>query len=172
MDKRLTGILSSIAFILTFLLFILGIIVLLFNLFTFSVVVSGDSMNPTIHNNDRGFAFNLTPITKIERGDIVILDITTEYHLVKRVVAIPHDTVECKDGTFYINGEIEDTTQYSIIPTTSCTLDLITLGDDEYFVLGDNRDNSLDSRVFGVITFSQIKGKGLYIMRGGDNPLH
>ncbi len=83
-------------------------------------------------------------------------------NLIKRVVAIPGDKVYIKDGLVYINGEVES--GYNFQGKTYSISDMnypIEIPNDKVFVLGDNRENSLDSRSIGLINYSQIKGKAL-----------
>jgi signal peptidase I len=76
--------------------------------------------------------------------------------LIKRIIGLPGDTVYCEDGKIYVNDELLDES-YSDGKTNDFAS--VTLKEDEYFVLGDNRDDSFDSSEFGVIKKSQIKGK-------------
>ena len=111
-----------------------------------------------------GFLFVISVIpSRIERGDVVI--IKTEYGLfLKRVIGVPGDTVQIRDGRAYVNGEMADMlqTDYAGIAITP-----ILLADGEYFVLGDNRDNSLDSRYpdIGVINKRKILRKAIFLER-------
>ncbi len=82
--------------------------------------------------------------------------------LVKRVIGIPGDEVDIHDGAVYVNGE-KLVEQYIEVPTGAKShYDYpITVGDDEYFCLGDNRTVSFDSRDFGVVPREKIEGKVL-----------
>ncbi|MGI6678935.1 MAG: signal peptidase I [Dehalobacterium sp.] len=95
-----------------------------------------------------------------KRGDIVVfpypLDEKTRY--IKRIIALPGEDIQGRKGKILINGrELEES--YIIGKGTSFDFGPITLDGNEYFVLGDNRNNSRDSRVFGVITGDKISGR-------------
>lgn len=91
------------------------------------------------------------------RGDIVVIK-KNELKIIKRIVAIPNDTIIIKNNYVYVNDVKIDNliTEYSGIANIE-----ITLGKDEYFALGDNRNNSIDSRYeeIGIINKNEIKGK-------------
>ncbi|MCL5110736.1 MAG: signal peptidase I [Chloroflexi bacterium] len=99
----------------------------------------------------------------LQRGQIVVLyrsDDRAGDPLIKRVVGLPGDTLELRDGGVYVNGQRLDEPYLHGLRTpclTSCTP--TTLGDDEYFVMGDNRPNSMDSRSFGSVRGDQIIGR-------------
>lgn len=87
----------------------------------------------------------------------------TTISLAKRVVGLPGDTIECIKGIVYVNGVLEDSFPYGT--TEKYHQDVIfslVLGEDEYFVMGDNRENSLDSRYIGPIKRDWITGKYLF----------
>ena len=99
----------------------------------------------------------LYKMAKIDRYDIVVLD--EEYDneiIIKRIIGLPGETVEIKRGKIYINDE-EIADGYAFGDTSD--YEKITLADDEYFILGDNRLISKDSRYFGTITEDEIIGK-------------
>lgn len=123
------------------------------------VKVNGTSMYPTL---DGGEIMLLNKLGKIDRYDIVVLKIDAENdNLIKRIIGLPGETVEIKDNKVYINDKkFEDSFGYGI----TYNIDKVTLGDDEYFVLGDNRIVSLDSRVFGKIKKKDIKGTTNFII--------
>lgn len=121
-------------------------------------VVRGDSMQPTLRPG------SIRLVNKIDRSfdtyDIVVFRSADDY-LVKRVVGCPGDTVLIRDGAVYVNGaQFADVVQ-GPIETDSIGITPITLQDDEYFVLGDNRSCSLDSRSpdVGIVHVDQIVGK-------------
>lgn len=129
-------------------------LVLIVCLHFFTIVhVCGESMSPTLHNNYYGVAVR-TYQPKV--GDIVIAKTDNSELIVKRVVGSPGDIVNISEkGTF--NNGVEITPDISNSPSTS-ELE-VKVPKDHYFLLGDNRDNSYDSRVFGAVDKHYINYK-------------
>lgn len=132
-----------------------------------SVEVDGYSMSTTLSDGDKALTDALFyKMGKIKRFDIVIVKREEGrfkgQELVKRVIALPGETIEYKDGVLYINDEIvnEDFISDDVKELTG-RIYKKTLGDNEYYVMGDNRGGSSDSRDFGTIEKSEIKGRGL-----------
>ena len=130
-------------------------------------VVDGDSMNDTLHNNDNLLVDKVSyRFHDIERFDIVVFRYYGDYSAkkkfyIKRVIGLPGETVQIIDGDIYINGEIlEESYGKEEMLSSGRAYEPITLGEDEYFVLGDNRNNSIDSRSpdVGIVRKSQILG--------------
>lgn len=121
------------------------------------VKVDGDSMYNTLNDND---IVLLSKLSSIDRFDIIVLkENDNNVTIIKRVIGMPGDKVKIRNNKIYINNKIiED--EYAYGETSD--YDEITLGDDEYFVLGDNRLISKDSRYFGAIKKSDIKGKAVF----------
>lgn len=121
------------------------------------VKVDGDSMYNTLSDNDIVLLYKLS---SIKRFDIIVLkESDNNATIIKRVIGMPGDKVKVRNNKIYINNKIiED--EYAYGETSD--YDEITLGDDEYFVLGDNRLISKDSRYFGAIKKSDIKGKAVF----------
>ena len=123
------------------------------------VKVNGNSMYPTLEGNE---IMLLNKLADIDRFDIVVVKLDGEdSNLIKRIIGLPGETVEISENQIYIDGELlDDPYGYGI----TYNIDPVTLGDDEYFILGDNRIISLDSRSFGKIHRSEIKGTTNFIM--------
>lgn len=119
--------------------------------FTFLIyIVNGESMYPTLHDKEFGVALRTT-VTDINRYDIVVIKQTDRY-LIKRVIGLPGDYIEYKNNKLYVNGELtEDEFDYLTEDYS------MQVGEDEYFCLGDNRQNSADSRTFGCFKKKDIK---------------
>ena len=147
-------------------------------------VVDGASMEPSLHNGDRLIIWKLPHtigrITGNEyipnRGDIIVFSEPGLYtdsgdtkQLIKRVIALPGERVSIKDGIVRVynaenpNGFVPDTTlAYGAgknLSVGSQEQEEVTVGKGEVFAMGDNRDNSLDSRMFGPVPAENIIGK-------------
>ena len=166
------------------------LIALLIRTFLFTLIrVDGHSMDDTLHNNERLFVSVLdVRLSGVERGDVVIchypnrtspglFGIETQTNFVKRVRGVPGDVVERKNNVTYINGEAIDPDNEirSLIYYPDGHPDdygPYTLGEDEYFVVGDNVYNSHDSRDWndsdptgdvGPITGDMIVGRARFV---------
>lgn len=119
-------------------------------------------MYPTLHDGDRGFSFIITRNINIERFDICVVDgDDIDYLLVKRVIGLPGETIEYIDNKLYVNGEyIEEDFLSQEVNTYDFS---ITLGENEYYCLGDNRENSNDSRHYGAFKKEEIKSTKFFI---------
>lgn len=127
--------------------------------------VSGRSMVPTLKDKDWVIYNRLA--THFEKGDIIIAKKEEENILIiKRVIGMEGDTIDIKDGLVYLNNEPLDESSYEVIgPTETYDIEYpLTLQEDEYFVLGDNRPVSLDSRSSetGILKEENIKGKMVF----------
>ena len=177
MDER--SILEDIlSFLSTFL--ICGLVIVIVSYFIIKPAnVSGRSMQPTLENGQKGFSNILSLMMDgIDRQDIVLAKIKTEKGndatVVKRVIGMPGETIECKDEIIYIDGKPLDETTYldtefrqDWFETNGYfTSDFkkVTLDDDEYFLMGDNRPISLDSRDVGPFEESKIIAKDFCVL--------
>ena len=125
---------------------------------TYVVIMS--SMEPNFHEGQRVVVNKAVYwFGEPERGDVIIFESSNRQHddFIKRVIGIPGDTVEVKDGAVYINGTRLDEPYIKSAPRY--TMEKKTIPEDSYFVLGDNRNNSNDSHNFGFIKSEDIHGK-------------
>ena len=145
---------------ISFIVIILTIILVRLFIVT-PVRVDGPSMNDTLHDGDILLLDKYD--NKYERFEIVVFNYNGE-RLIKRVIGLPGEVISYKYNKLYINGnEIED--NYGLGYTENFELkdlNLTKIPDNEYLVMGDNRNDSLDSRYFGTISKDKILGSGKY----------
>lgn len=130
----------------------------------------GDSMNPVLENGDvtllNKIAYNAS---RPDRGDVVAFYPSgnkKSYCYIRRIVGLPGETVELKDGSVYINGKkIKEKYQTTKMEDVGIVNEAVKLGNDEYFVLGDDRADTLDSRSaeIGNVKRAEIEGKVWFV---------
>ena len=130
----------------------------------------GDSMNPEIENGDIVLVNTLIYNAKNpSRGDVIVFKPQgdeTMHSYMKRVIGLPGETVEIKDGIVYIDGEeLEEDYKTSAIKEAGLAAEKVKLKSQEYFVLGDNRLSSMDSRSVevGNVKKTEIEGRAGFI---------
>ena len=135
---------------------ILLLIIIIIRIFFYSPIrVNGSSMYPTLQDKEFMILNKIGLQKGINRFDIVVVESNGKY-IIKRVIGLPGESVMYSYNKLYINGKvIED--NYSKSETEN--FENVILKDDEYFVMGDNREVSKDSRVIGPINVKNIKGK-------------
>jgi signal peptidase I len=143
----------------------LGLAMIIIVFFYQPVKVEGTSMAPLLSDQERifinKFVYHFEPI---ERGDVVVfwypLDRTKSF--IKRVVGLPGDEVEIRRGRVYINGK---TLEEPYVPSQyidTAAYGPVQIPRDEYFVMGDHRISSNDSRIFGPVPSAFIYGKAVF----------
>lgn len=130
-------------------------------------VVQGESMEPNFHTGEILITNKLSYLTKEpQRGDVVVLKFPGDPEnakYIKRMIALPDETIEIKDSKVYIDGQ--ELTESYIPKGTYTGPDMkVTLTGDEYFLIGDNRPNSSDSRTWGTARKDDLIGKGFFIV--------
>ncbi|TYQ18246.1 UNVERIFIED_CONTAM: signal peptidase I [Acetivibrio alkalicellulosi] len=170
------------------------LIALVIRTFAFEwVVVSGPSMEDTLYNNEILFVNKLGYIySEPQRGDIVIMEYKkgdwnylpfhelfpfvtlffpqkNEVNYVKRVVGIPGDTIDIRDGSVYINNVLLDEPYIKGLSYPKSFELPAIIPNDHVFLLGDNRENSQDSRNLGFIEYEKVKGKVTFRMLPFDS---
>lgn len=149
---------------------VITVLILAFLIRTFlfqPFVVEGQSMEPNFFNEEYLLVNRMTyRIGDPQRGDVIVFQAPSnpEYDYIKRVIGLPGETVKVEDNNIYINNELLDEnytnqTNSTIFEDTKNYKLEVTLDDDEYFVLGDNRDHSSDSRDWGTLPKNNIIGK-------------
>ncbi|MDA1475717.1 signal peptidase I [Bacillus changyiensis] len=134
-------------------------------------LVEGTSMDPTLHDGERLFVYKTVKyIGEFNRGDIVIIDGDEKnVHYVKRLIGLPHETVQVKNDTLYINGkkvaepylsekrkEVDGILTHDFGP--------VKVPEGKYFVMGDNRQRSMDSRNgLGMIDKDRVAGTSQFV---------
>lgn len=166
-----------------------AIVILLFvNFVAHPVRVDGRSMYPTLKDGESGFTnVGGVLLNGVKRGDIVVVTMEEKgqkTHWVKRVIGMPGDTISCVNDIVFINGKVLDETQYidpdyrqscvdqfgyfNKVPNADNTdvqdFEEVKLGDDEYYVMGDNRPYSKDSRYVGPVKKSQLFAKKMLVL--------
>lgn len=123
-------------------------------------IVQGHSMDNTLFDGERLF---INPSAKPRFGDIAVFQYGESY-VIKRVIGLPGDTVSCVDGTLCVNDVAyeEGYLTPALCEEFETSSFLASVGEGEYFVLGDNRDNSRDSRVFGCLPEEAFVGVAIF----------
>jgi signal peptidase I len=142
------------------------LIVLPIRLFIFQpFIVKGQSMEPNFEDGDYLIIDEITyRFREPKRGEVVVFKnpMNERQRFIKRIVGLPGETVEISDGKIFIsNGEKKVLNEPYLNYSFTFGDIKITLGSDEFFVLGDNRQFSLDSRRFGPIKKKEIVGRVL-----------
>ena len=139
------------------------VLVLVFTLVIGVATVSGHSMDPTLHDGQIVVYFRLEK--DYDRGDVISVHMPNGEYLVKRVIAVGGDEVDLRDGVIYVNGEAE-TGSYPIADTQPQKQDVefpMVIDEGKIFILGDNREVSIDSRTYGQFAISQTRGRLLFV---------
>lgn len=169
--KRKKLLQSMIAFLIEVLL----VIALAFFLVLFSIEkthMDGASMEPTLKAEQKLLVNKLSYVFGApKRFDVVVFELGTkehDYYHIKRIIGLPGETVQIINGIVYIDGKVlpERISNLPSIHLSGLATEPMMLDEDEYFVLGDNRNNSEDSRfaTIGNITKKQILGKAFFAL--------
>jgi signal peptidase I len=168
--QKISSAFASIGkFIMSFLETVVVALVISIVLYIFVMTpheVVGNSMHPTYKNGEYLMANKVTyQIKEPQRGDVIIFKYSDTQDFIKRIVGLPGDTVMLKDGQLYINDILLNESNYLNNTVYTNGGDFLKEGESKvipeghYFVCGDNRPHSSDSRTFGPIEETAIKGK-------------
>ena len=163
MKKKSVG--RELLSLLGYLAVVLVITYVIVNFVGVRTEVIGTSMTPTLADGDQLIVEKVSYyFSEPKRYDIIVFPYPEEpdKHYIKRIIGLPGETVQIIDGYVYINGELLDEHYGNeVMNNAGIASDPIVLGEDEYFVLGDNRNNSEDSRyaAVGNIKRSDIDGR-------------
>ncbi len=151
---------KSIKNILSYVLVV--VVALLIKYYIFSPIrVNGSSMYPTLEDGDIMILNEISyHLNGVKRFDIVVVKKDNE-RIIKRIIGLPGETVSYKDNKLFINGEeVHEDFLHDITHNFDLSeIDVNVIPEDYYFVVGDNRGNSKDSRVIGLVSKNEIKGK-------------
>jgi signal peptidase I len=139
-------------------------VVLVFYVFFSSAVVSGQSMDPTLSNGD--YLLITHGASGLQRGDIIVTKVLEDIgpvELVKRVIALPGDTVEVQNDVAIVNGIAEPQRGQFVVPSDSVSRTPIVVPPGTVYVMGDNRPVSEDSRYLGPVPISGIQGRAVFV---------
>ncbi len=143
------------------------ILVLLIKTYLVSPIrVNGSSMHPTLKDGDIMILNKIHYLlTDIQRFDIVVIK-TENSPIIKRIIGLPGDKIEYKNNELYVNNKkvIEEFLHTEIEDYNIEELGKVTVPKNNYFVLGDNRKNSMDSRFYGFIEKKNIQGRAKTII--------
>ena len=142
---------------LPFVIFLL-VILLLKTFVVTTIRVNGTSMVPTLQSNDIMILDEIHyRFSEVRRFDIGVVA-REKNNIIKRVIGLPGEKIEYRDNVLYINDEVVEDIYNSTLQEDF----LCILGESEYFVMGDNRADSLDSRMIGPVERNKILGRAIF----------
>jgi signal peptidase I len=149
-----------------------GIFVVIYAFLFRPYQVNGESMMPNFHHKEFILTNLITlRINDLKNGEVVVFKAPTDKDkdYIKRIIGIPGDTVMIQEGKVYVNGNVLDETEY-LVPTLLTSNgnfmkpnQTVRVPDENYFVLGDNRNASSDSRDWGFVPQDDIIGKSMVV---------
>ena len=148
--EKSRGIAGEILSFLLYVVVVVGITFLIIHYVGQRTYVSGSSMENTLSDGDNLIVDKITyRFSDPKRYDIIVFPYQYEEntYFIKRIIGLPGETVQSVDGIIYIDGEaLQESYGREVMKNSGLAADPVTLGEDEYFVLGDNRNDSTDSR--------------------------
>lgn len=162
--KKKNSIKDDVLFLVLKIVVFLALIAIMF-FFVFGIFRCGDNMmSPAFKDGDLAIYYRLQK--EFQPLDVVVIEKDGETQI-RRVVAKSGDSVEITEDGLKINGYLQQETEIytETLPYTEGIAFPITLGENEYFVLGDNRSNAKDSRIYGAVKKEEIKGTVITLLR-------
>ncbi|WP_173916500.1 signal peptidase I [Halobacillus sp. Marseille-Q1614] len=157
---------------------IAAVLAVIVRVFLFApVIVEGPSMMPNLHNGEHLIVSKINyTLGEPERFDVAVFHATDQQDYIKRIIGLPGEEVAVQNDQLYIDGEVVeepylDEQKQSIPPGQDLTDDFtieqlpgghLTVPEGHVLVLGDNRDNSTDSRSIGMVSYEQLVGESLF----------
>ena len=149
-EEKKPGIVREVLGFFVYVAIVIGITYLIITFVGQRTYVSGSSMENTLSHGDNLIVDKITyRFSSPKRFDIIVFPFRYEdnVYYIKRIIALPGETIQIRDGEIYIDGEIlYESYGREVMKSAGLAADPVTLGEDEYFVLGDNRNDSTDSR--------------------------
>ena len=140
------------------------VLFLVINTLTARIRVELRSMEPTLHDGDQVIVNKLAyKFSDMERGDIIVFSypLNTDEDYIKRVIGLPGDTVSIQEHQVYVNGKLLYEPYISDPPNEGAEETFVE--EDTIFVMGDNRNNSSDSRDWGLLSMDYVLGKAVFV---------
>jgi len=135
---------------------IIIIVILIRTFIATPIKVNGTSMTDTLNHKDTMILNKIdVKINKLERFDIVVIE-TGNTYIIKRIIGLPGETIKYQNGKLYINGKKINDPYYKNNNTSD--FESVKIPKNHYYVLGDNRNDSIDSRIIGPVNIKDIKG--------------
>ncbi len=162
-DKMKEGLASTIKEVAQTLLVSFGIFLIVYIFLIQPHRVKGESMFPTFVDGELLLTEKVSyRFSQPQRGDVVVFEAPVGHNIdfIKRIIGLPGEQISVQDGSIFINGKKLDEPYLNVESPGDMQK---TLGKNEYFVMGDNRPSSSDSRVFGPITEDKIQGRVFFV---------
>ena len=170
-----TGIVREVLSFFLYVAIVVGITFLIIHFVGQRTYVSGSSMENTLSDGDNLIVDKITyRFSDPKRYDIIVFPYQYEEntYFIKRIIGLPGETVQIVDGTIYIDGEaLQESYGREVMKNSGLAADPVTLGEDEYFVIGDNTGVSDDSRTedVGNVRLEDICGEAWFVANFGED---